>query len=148
MLSHLCLAITTDTIMKRRVNNMSFISISKYQAGHYWKQSCLKWNYLRGSLGGIWLLRGQGYGLLLGHRLLKKAVLRKQECDKRCFVPCAMPCIVWCGILRLGQFSLVRFKVTENIKCLCDMESFVYDPALEALPLRLQFPNAKCSLFT
>ncbi len=86
------------------------------------KAGWLKWKYLRGSSGGIWLLRGQGYGLLLGHRLLKKAVLRKQECDKRCFVPCAMPFIVWYGILRLGQVSLVRFKVTENIKCLCDME--------------------------
>lgn len=132
LLRHLCPALTADDIMKRTVNNISFISISKYQAGHYWKQSCLKWKYLRGSSEGIWLLEGQGYGLLLGHRLLKKAVLRKQECDKRSFVPCAVPFIVWYGILRLGQVSLVRFKVTENIKCFCDMKSFLYDCALEA----------------
>lgn len=137
LLSRLCPAITTDTIMKRIVNNMSFISISKYQAGHYWKQSWLKWEYLRGSSGGIWLLKGQGYGLLLGHRLLKKAVLRKQECDKRCFVPCAVPFIVWYGILRQGQVSLVRFKVTENIKSLCNMESSVYDSALEAFAVKI-----------
>lgn len=40
----------------------------------------------------------KGMAFLLGHRLLEKAVLWKQDCDKRCFFYCAMLCIVRRGL--------------------------------------------------